>query len=70
MYLVFNHILQPEHVLLLGVVRGHGSLGVGKVHGELAPECVIRLASVGLLIFVEDDLISFQDNTQLFPGSK
>ena len=70
MYLVFNHILQPEHVLLLGVVRCHGSLGVGKVNGELAPKCVIRLASVGLLIFVEDDLISFQDNTQLFPGSK
>lgn len=65
-----NDLLQPEHVLLLGVVRGHGGLGVGEVHRQLAPVRVVWLASVGFLVLVEHNLCSLQDNTQLFPGSK
>ena len=66
---MIKDLLQPEHVLLLGVVDGDGGLGVGEVHGELSPVRVIRLASVGLLVLVEHNLCSLQDNTQLFPGS-
>ena len=65
-----NDLLQPEHVLLLGVVSGHGGLGVGEVHRQLAPVRVVWLASVGFLVLVEHNLSSLQDNTQLFPGSK
>ena len=65
-----NDLLQPEHVLLLGVVRGHGGLGVGEVHRQLAPVRVVWLASVGFLVLVEHNLSSLQHNTQLFPGSK
>ena len=56
-------------MLLLGVVGGDGGLGVGEVNGELSPVRVVRLASVGLLVLVEHNLCSLQDNTQLFPGS-
>ena len=56
-------------MLLLGVVGGHGGLGVAEVHWELSSERVLWLTSVGLLILVEHNLCSLQDNTQLFPGS-
>ena len=56
-------------MLLLGVVNGHGGLGVAEVDRELSSERVLRLASVGLLILVKHNLCSLQDNTQLFPGS-
>ena len=56
-------------MLLLGVVSCHGGLGIAEVNWELSSERVLGLTSVGLLILVEHNLCSLQDNTQLFPGS-
>ena len=67
---IYQCILKPEDMFLLGVIARHSCLSITKVNWQLSAESVLWFASVGFLILVEHNLASLQDNTQLLPRPK
>ena len=62
-----SYSLQPEDVLLLGVVRGDLGGGAGDVDGGLALVGGAGGGLVGLLVLVEPDLAVLKDHADTIP---